>query len=145
MKKNFKLTEIEQLVNQEFTSRMHNQRIFTFKGPLGAGKTTLIKQILKKFGVGSIITSPTFAYVNTYKSKHNKTFHHFDLYRLDNLESFISLGFDEYLHDKDAYCFIEWPEIITDILQNSSLHLLVCEVILSFDSNDFEKRSIELK
>lgn len=96
-------------------------RIFAFYGPLGAGKTTLIKKVialLLKVDT-SLITSPTFNYVNTYENK-DQTVHHFDLYRLKNSASFEAMGFVDYL---DQICFIEWPEIVSSLLPQNTLHI----------------------
>ncbi len=143
MKINFSLDELNKIIEEQFVPRMEKYKIFTFKGPLGAGKTTTIKSILRFCGVKELITSPSFSYVNSYKTDSGKTFHHFDLYRLDNLDSFLSLGFDEYLNDENSICFIEWPEIIESLLKDSGLSELVCNVILSFDIKSNEKRFIE--
>jgi tRNA threonylcarbamoyladenosine biosynthesis protein TsaE len=145
MKIEFELNQINKIVKDIFIPKMDNINIFTFKGPLGAGKTTLIKEILKDVGVSEVITSPTFAYVNTYTNDKGQTFHHFDLYRLDSLESFLSLGFDEYLYQKDSYCFIEWPEIINELLDNLDLNKKKCCVTLSFYFNDKDKRALDVE
>ena len=96
MKTQFTVDQIEQVVKEHLLPKLKGCRIFTFTGPLGAGKTTLIKTFLKECGVNGGVTSPTFTYVNTYKTDDGKTFHHFDLYRLSDLQSFLSAGFDEY-------------------------------------------------
>lgn len=143
MKISFDLKYINNIVKKEFVSRMDKCKIFTFKGPLGAGKTTIIKNILKEVGVNEVVTSPTFAYVNSYKTSNGKVYHHFDLYRLDNIDSFLNLGFDEYLNDANNYCFIEWPEIIEPILKNINSKKPVCSVLLAFDPANIEKRFVE--
>lgn len=143
MKINFSLDELNKIIEEQFIPRMKKYKIFTFKGPLGAGKTTTIKAILRSCGVKELITSPSFSYVNSYKTDNGKTFYHFDLYRLDNLDSFLSLGFDEYLNDENSICFIEWPEIIDFLLTDSGLKEFICKVLLSFDLVDNEKRFIE--
>lgn len=96
-------------------------RIFAFYGPLGAGKTTLIKKVIAQLLEidTSLITSPTFNYVNTYENK-EQTVHHFDLYRLKNLASFEAMGFGDYL---DQTCFIEWPEITSSLLPQNTTHI----------------------
>lgn len=89
--------------------------VITFTGPLGAGKTTLIKQLLQSCGIKDQITSPTFTYVNEYENKTGQRFYHFDLYRLKNAEEFQAAGFDEYLYQPRSWALIEWPEIITPL------------------------------
>ncbi|MCB9492957.1 MAG: tRNA (adenosine(37)-N6)-threonylcarbamoyltransferase complex ATPase subunit type 1 TsaE [Epsilonproteobacteria bacterium] len=97
--------------------------IFTFTGPLGAGKTTLIREVLRQCGITQHITSPTFGYLNVYQNSNGQTFHHFDLYRIDSLESFIGQGFNEYLLPvgHNTYTLIEWPQLIKPLLERSSL------------------------
>lgn len=90
--------------------------IMTFTGVLGAGKTTLIQAVLREAGITDSIQSPTFSYVNSYVSSTGRTFHHFDLYRIDTVHQFISHGFHEYLAEQNAYLLIEWPEVIHTLL-----------------------------
>ena len=109
-------------------------RIFAFYGPLGAGKTTLARALLRGSGISGAVTSPTFTYLNVYKNNQGQKFYHFDLYRLSNLNDFLSAGFDEYLSDKDAICFIEWPEIIEPLFKQG-----VCRVSIDYNK-DQQKR-----
>lgn len=95
---------------------MSDCSVFTFEGPLGAGKTTLIKKLLARCGVKEVVTSPTFTYVAIYHNDQGQTFYHFDLYRLTSAAEFMELGFDEYLYQPNSYAFIEWPEIIMPLL-----------------------------
>lgn len=92
--------------------------IVCFKGDLGAGKTTLIKGLAAGVGFSQFeeVNSPTFVYMNVYKGE--KTIYHFDLYRLQNSEEFLSMGFDEYLY-ADGICCIEWSERIENLLPNN--------------------------
>jgi len=91
--------------------------IFTFVGDLGAGKTTLIKMLLKDAGVKDIITSPTFAYMCKYKNLKDQFFYHFDLYRMPSANEFFDAGFDELLYTPNSWSFIEWPELIIPYLK----------------------------
>lgn len=140
----FSLKQLDTIIEKYIIPRMETQNIFIFKGPLGAGKTTIIKRVLKKCGVHDIVSSPTFNYVNSYNSNDEKVFHHFDLYRLDSLDSFLSLGFDEYFYKKKSFCFIEWPEIINSLFGKTALEQRVCVVEISFVGDDFQKRSLKL-
>lgn len=117
--------------------------IFTFRGPLGAGKTTLIKILLAQCGVKELITSPTFTYVNSYHGEGSQMFHHFDLYRIDNFDAFVTFGFDEYLQE-DAIIFIEWPEIIAGLLRQESFRSRVCEVRLSYKDHEKAVRLLNI-
>ena len=85
-------------------------RVFTFNGPLGAGKTTLIKALCTHLGVADGMASPSFSIVNEYRTRNGEAVYHFDLYRLNKAEELEGIGFTEYL-DSGRYCFVEWPEL----------------------------------
>ena len=101
---------------------MDQCRIFTFTGPLGAGKTSLIRQMLMQKGVEQLVSSPTFTYVNLYENDKGQLFYHFDLYRIDSMDSFYRAGFNEYLYAPHSWAFIEWPEVIMPLLGQSVCH-----------------------
>jgi tRNA threonylcarbamoyladenosine biosynthesis protein TsaE len=109
-------------VAKELVGLMDRYKIFTFTGPLGAGKTSLIRQMLELKGVTQPITSPTFTYVNLYENEQGQLFYHFDLYRIETLDAFISAGFNEYLYAPNSWAFIEWPEAIMPLLTESVCH-----------------------
>jgi len=138
-KKSFVVTLIElQAIVEKLFALKDQCTIYTFSGPLGSGKTTLVKSLLDRFGVHETITSPTFAYMNKYTNDQKETLYHFDLYRLKDISEFLAAGFDEYLHEKNSWVFIEWPEIIMPLLQNKK----VCKVTLNYVFEQ-DKRSIE--
>lgn len=93
----------------------------TLKGPLGAGKTTLIRALLKELGVTGTIKSPTFSLVESYQNK-ELHFHHFDLYRIEREEELEDLGFRDYFQP-EALCLIEWPERAGSLLSQADLQL----------------------
>lgn len=105
-------------------------KVFTFAGPLGAGKTTLVKEILKQAGVKEVTTSPTFTYVNVYKVGQH-TLYHFDLYRIQSMGQFLEQGFHEYIYAPDSWSFIEWPEVIESLLKDN-----VCRVSLEYRADN---------
>jgi len=112
--------------------------VMTFKGHIGAGKTTLIKAFLRCLGITDVITSPTFTYMACYKTASGRPVYHFDLYRIKNVAQFESMGFSEYLYEPGALVLIEWPEIIEPFLGN-----LVCKVVLDY-TPDHQQRVITL-
>lgn len=95
------------------------QRIFSFVGEMGAGKTTLIKELCLALGVQEHTSSPTFALVNEYQGAESRIFH-FDFYRLEDEEEAEDMGLFEYL-DSGEYCFIEWPEKIANLLMGEPI------------------------
>lgn len=118
---------------------MKHAHIITFTGQLGAGKTTLVRTLLRACGIEETITSPTFTYVNVYTNQSGVTFYHFDLYRIETLDDFLKAGFDEYLHQPNSYVFIEWPAIIMPLLTN---HVCHCEI--SYDMQHIKRRTIAI-
>ncbi|MCR4619935.1 MAG: tRNA (adenosine(37)-N6)-threonylcarbamoyltransferase complex ATPase subunit type 1 TsaE [Paludibacteraceae bacterium] len=95
------------------------RRVFAFDAPMGAGKTTFIKALCECLGVTEYVTSPTFAIINEYQSGTRPVFH-FDLYRLRNLNEALDIGIEDYL-DSGEYCFIEWPDVVNDLLPEDTL------------------------
>ncbi|MBE3084766.1 MAG: tRNA (adenosine(37)-N6)-threonylcarbamoyltransferase complex ATPase subunit type 1 TsaE [Bacteroidetes bacterium] len=92
-----------------------DSRIFAFYGSLGAGKTTIIKAICEVLGAIDIVSSPTFTLVNEYRTSKGETLYHIDFYRIKKQEEVFDFGIEEYLSG-DSYCFMEWPELIEEIL-----------------------------
>ncbi len=137
----FTLKDLPEIA-KKLAKKLKNCQIITFKGPLGAGKTTQIKELLKDFGVKEEIISPTFMYMNLYKNDNNEHFYHFDLYRIKTVDDFLMAGFDEYLTDKAGKCLIEWPEVIEPILK--SKHIQTCSIEIDYDISDDKKRLIKL-
>jgi len=104
------LKEISLTVTQNF-----NHKIVLISGEMGAGKTTLIKQILIGLNVIDNISSPTFSIINEYKTKSTDLIYHMDLYRINKIEELEEIGFFEYLESGNL-CFIEWGEIIENMI-----------------------------
>lgn len=148
MKITFQLSDLSAIIKEYIMPLTGQYRIFTMTGPLGAGKTTFTKELLKQCGVTDIITSPTFGYVNTYASNvpDAPVFYHFDLYRMYTVDDFINAGFDELLYQSNAICLIEWPEIIEPLLASKSINYQVCQLVFSYDDQaHFSSRILEIK
>lgn len=99
----------------DFVKQMGNNTVFAFYGNMGAGKTTFIKAICKELGVEDAINSPTFAIVNEYRSKTSELIYHFDFYRIKTEKEVFDLGYEDYFYS-GSLCFIEWPELIENLL-----------------------------
>lgn len=97
-----------------------NTKNILFYAEMGAGKTTLIKEIIKQLGVTDNVSSPTFSLVNEYLSINNETIYHFDFYRIEDETEALDIGIEDYFY-KDAWCFIEWPQNIESYLPKKSV------------------------
>ncbi len=91
------------------------RRIVAFRGEMGAGKTTLISEIVAQLGATDTVTSPTFAIVNQYSGADNRRIYHFDFYRIEDIREAYDFGYEEYFYSGDL-CFIEWAERIEELL-----------------------------
>lgn len=111
---------------REFVELLDKGRIFAFYGKMGSGKTTFIKSICEELGVEDSINSPTFAIVNEYEDRNQNTIYHFDFYRIKSIEEVYNMGYEEYLYG-DAICFMEWPELIEELLPEETLKVFVEE------------------
>ncbi|MDE7455606.1 MAG: tRNA (adenosine(37)-N6)-threonylcarbamoyltransferase complex ATPase subunit type 1 TsaE, partial [Prevotella sp.] len=109
---------------QEFIKNMGQARVFAFYGKMGAGKTTFVKAICEELGVCDVITSPTFAIINEYEG--DETIYHFDFYRIKKLEEVYDMGYEDYFYS-GALCFIEWPELIEEILPDDAVRVNITE------------------
>lgn len=112
---------------REFIDNMGNRKVFAFYGKMGAGKTTFIKAVCTLLGVTDNITSPTFAIVNEYRSDiAGELIYHFDFYRIKKLEEVYDLGYEDYFYS-GAVCFIEWPELIEELLPGNTIKVTIEE------------------
>lgn len=109
-----KLEDLIPIAKEILTNLKHT--VVLFEGELGAGKTSFIKVLVKEMGSSDEVSSPTFSIVNEYELPNGKLFH-FDLYRIKTEEEALDFGIDEYL-DSGNFCFIEWPDKISDLLPN---------------------------
>lgn len=104
------------------------RRIIAFYAPMGAGKTTLIKSLIKTLGSSEVVTSPTFALMNEYALSDGSKAFHFDFYRINRPAEALDIGIEEYF-GSGMFCFLEWPENIESLLPPDTLrlHLTVVE------------------
>jgi len=108
---------------------------FAFYGEMGVGKTTLIKALSLQLGVTEIVSSPTFSIVNEYQADESTKIYHFDFYRIEDEKEAYDMGYEEYFFS-NAYCFIEWPEKIPNLIEEDMV-----QIKMSVEGN---KRRIEV-
>ena len=126
---NIKITSLEHIreAAHQFTEQIGEHTVFAFYGKMGAGKTTFIKAVCEELGVCDVITSPTFAIVNEYRSDEtNELIYHFDFYRIKKLEEVYDMGYEDYFYS-GALCFIEWPELIEELLPEDAVRVTITE------------------
>ena len=109
-----------------FIREMGDNTVFAFYGKMGAGKTTFIKAVCECLGVEDVINSPTFAIVNEYRSETGELIYHFDFYRIKKLEEVYDMGYEDYFYS-GALCFIEWPELIEEVLPGNAVKVEIEE------------------
>lgn len=149
MNMEIRITDIEHIreAAREFIKHIGNHRVFALYGAMGAGKTTFVKAICEELGVEDVITSPTFAIVNEYSlplspskrmgdneeaklpfllEEAGGRLYHFDFYRVKKLEEAYDMGYEDYFYS-GALCFIEWPELIEDILPDDAVRVSIIE------------------
>ncbi|MCQ2073363.1 MAG: tRNA (adenosine(37)-N6)-threonylcarbamoyltransferase complex ATPase subunit type 1 TsaE [Bacteroidaceae bacterium] len=112
---------------REFMAQMGDDTVFAFYGKMGAGKTTFIKALCKELGVEDEVNSPTFAIINEYRSATTaELIYHFDFYRIKKLEEVYDLGYEDYFYS-GALCFIEWPELVEELLPLDAKKVTIAE------------------
>jgi tRNA threonylcarbamoyladenosine biosynthesis protein TsaE len=94
---------------------------------MGAGKTTFIKAICHELGSDDNVTSPSFALINEYTTDKSLLIYHFDFYRIKKVDEAFDLGYEDYIYSGN-YCFIEWPEMIEQLLPEGIVEVRINEL-----------------
>ena len=117
----YKLEEIDS-VSKNIISQL-DSKVLAVQGAMGAGKTTLIKAMVKELGGGDAGSSPTFGLVNEYHRADGQLLgYHFDFYRIEDPSEALDLGLEDYLA-RGCWIFIEWPEKIAPLLPENTQYL----------------------
>ena len=113
---------------REFIAAMGDNTVFALYGKMGAGKTTFIKALCQELCVEDVVTSPTFAVINEYRSDiAGELIYHFDFYRIKKLEEVYDMGYEDYFYS-GALCFIEWPELVEELLPGNTIKVTIEEL-----------------
>ena len=111
-------------VAEAILAELRHRTVVAFWGAMGAGKTTLIREIVALLGSEDAVTSPTFALINQYKGREGRKIYHFDFYRIDSLREAFDLGYEEYFYSGDL-CLVEWPEKIEQLLPADTMSVRI--------------------
>lgn len=130
MSMEIKIKSIEEIAvaAKEFVAAMGERKVFAFYGKMGAGKTSFIKAVCEELGVEDVINSPTFAIVNEYVDGQGEPVYHFDFYRIKNQQEVMDLGYEDYVYSGHV-CFMEWPELIENLLPDDAVKVTIEEEI----------------
>ncbi|WP_339607216.1 tRNA (adenosine(37)-N6)-threonylcarbamoyltransferase complex ATPase subunit type 1 TsaE, partial [uncultured Roseivirga sp.] len=117
------LNDLEK-VAQEIISFGKENDIWLLMGQMGAGKTTVSKELCKQLGVVDLVQSPTFSLVNEYLTKSGDVIYHFDFYRIEDTDELANIGVEEYF-DSGNLCLIEWPEKVSELIPDKYLKMFI--------------------
>ena len=120
---------------QRLAMHLHRGDVVALEGPLGAGKTTFARAILRALGIKDEVPSPTFTLIQSYETE-DFPVHHFDLYRLKSSDELDELGWDDVR--TDSVTLVEWPERAAQRMQPNRL-------TVHFKMNDYGTRTCTLE
>lgn len=124
---NLKIRNLGDINNaaKQFIALLGESRVIALYGDMGVGKTTFVKAVCEELGIEDTATSPTFAIVNEYHGG-EQTIYHFDFYRINSQEEAYDFGYEEYFYSGNI-CFVEWPELVEDLLPDDVMRLKFTE------------------
>ena len=104
----------------QFAQILRKGDIIALYGNLGTGKTFFVQKVCELYDIHNA-HSPTFSIVHEYSGKIK--IYHFDFYRINKLEELFDIGFEEYLNDDTAITFIEWADLMPEILPSKRIEV----------------------
>lgn len=120
-------------IGKSFAEKLNKGAVVLLSGEMGAGKTVFVKGMAQGLGIKSLITSPTYAYMNDYDG----ILYHYDCYRLTSGEDAESLGLTDYFY-AGGICVVEWSENIADVIPNGAIRVTI-------EKTGGTQRSIEIE
>lgn len=126
MNKTYSISELSAIAKEIIA--VSKNKTLLFYGEMGVGKTTLIKEICKELGIEDVANSPTFSLVNEYQTVNSEIVYHFDFYRIEDENEAYDIGIEDYFYS-DAWCLIEWPQNIENLLplESTEIHISALE------------------
>lgn len=118
----YTLDEID-TVAEDFLQQVGRATVIAFHGNLGAGKTTFIRAVCSRKGVGDVVSSPTFSIINEYLGAEGRIYH-IDLYRLKDEREVLQAGVEDCLYSGDL-CLVEWPERAASLFPAETVHVFL--------------------
>lgn len=109
---------------EEILAALDGRNVVALYGPMGAGKTTLVREICARLGSEDTVTSPTFALINRYDTAEGNAIFHFDFYRIEREEEAFDMGYEEYFYS-DGLCLVEWPEKVENLLPDDVMKVTI--------------------
>jgi tRNA threonylcarbamoyladenosine biosynthesis protein TsaE len=135
LKENNKEQITKEIIKEALLGKKDNATVIALSGDLGAGKTTITKEIAKQLGIKEIVVSPTFVIMKIYKlesnSKHYSNFKkliHIDAYRIEDAKEFINFDWEEIISDKENLVILEWPEKIKNIIPKNAIKIYLTHI-----------------
>lgn len=120
-------------IGKSFAEKLKKGTVVLLDGEMGAGKTVFVKGMALGLGIKSLVTSPTYAYMNDYDG----ILYHYDCYRLSSGEDAESLGLTDYFY-AGGICVVEWSENIADVIPDGAVRVTI-------EKTGEEQRSIEIE
>lgn len=109
---------------QSILDSIGSETVIAFYGEMGAGKTTLIKELCRQLGAQDNVTSPTFALMNEYRTNSGQKIFHFDFYRINSIAEVFDMGYEDFFYSGNL-CLVEWPEKIKQLLPKNCLSVFI--------------------
>jgi tRNA threonylcarbamoyladenosine biosynthesis protein TsaE len=123
-------------IGEDLASRLRDGMLVSLVGPLGSGKTTLVKGIAKGLLITDVIVSPSYVLAREYVGR--LALHHIDAYRVGSLAELAEVGLDAYLPPDRGVTVVEWPERIDGLVEAS-------DALVEIEFLDDGSRRVELR